>query len=134
MNFDAVKITQLVGSKSPLNLLDQVISEIPGKEITALKLVSMNEPYFQGHFPANPIMPGVLNVESMIQAARVLVRRRQASFSLRKIRHARFRQMVRPGEQLMIKVKKKEDGSFQGQAFLKDKLACSADLYFTLSN
>lgn len=134
MKLNTVAITQLMGTQTPLNLLDKIVSKTPGESLIALKNVSANESYFQGHFPGNPVMPGVLIIESMIEAVKVLTRSQKQDLVLQKINHARFRQMVRPGDKLLIKVKQKDSTIFEARAFLKDELACNADLYFTTDN
>jgi 3-hydroxyacyl-[acyl-carrier-protein] dehydratase len=95
----------------PMLMIDRVKECEPGKRIVALKNVSANEPYFQGHFPHRPIMPGVLILEAMAQAAGVLVFRTQGSLPDEKtlyyyvgIDNARFKKPVLPGDQLEIEV------------------------------
>lgn len=134
MKINAVAITQLTGTQAPLSLLDKIVSEKPGESIIALKNVTANESYFRGHFPGNPVMPGVLIIESMIQAVNVLTRKQKRALILQKIKRTRFRQMIRPGDQLLIKVQQKNETFFRAQAFLEDKLACSTDLYFIADN
>ena len=70
--FDIEKIMELIPHRYPFILIDRVIRFEPGKRIVALKNVSINEPFFQGHFPGKPIMPGVLIVEAMAQAGGLL--------------------------------------------------------------
>ena len=72
-DFDVFKILELLPHRYPLLLVDRVLELEPDKRIVAIKNVSMNEPFFQGHFPGNPVMPGVLVIEAMAQAAALLV-------------------------------------------------------------
>lgn len=95
----------------PFLMIDRIKDIEPGKRIVALKNVSANEPYFQGHFPGRPIMPGVLILEAMAQAAGVLVFRTQGTMPDDKtvyyyvgIDNARFKKPVLPGDQLEIEV------------------------------
>jgi len=95
----------------PMLMIDRVLELEPGKRIVALKNVSANEPYFQGHFPHHPIMPGVLILEAMAQAAGILVFRTQGTQPDDKsvyyyvgIDNARFKKPVVPGDELRLEV------------------------------
>jgi 3-hydroxyacyl-[acyl-carrier-protein] dehydratase len=94
----------------PFLLLDRVLEVVPGERILALKNVTVNEPFFAGHFPGYPVMPGVLIIEALAQAGGVLVwesaseAERQSVVYLVGINDAKFKQTVRPGDQLMLKV------------------------------
>ena len=95
----------------PLLMIDRVLECEPGKRIRALKNVSANEPYFPGHFPNRPVMPGVLILEAMAQAAGILVFRTQNArpdensvYYYAGIDNARFKRPVAPGDQLEIEV------------------------------
>ena len=95
----------------PILMIDRVLECEPGKRIRALKNVSANEPYFPGHFPNRPVMPGVLILEAMAQAAGILVFRTQNSkpdensvYYYAGIDNARFKRPVAPGDQLEIEV------------------------------
>ena len=95
----------------PFLLIDRIRTVEPGKRIVALKNVTINEPFFQGHFPQRPIMPGVLILEAMAQAAGILVFRTQGNkpdansiYYLAGIDKARFKRPVVPGDQLEIEV------------------------------
>lgn len=131
MNLNAAQIEQITGKKAPLNLLDEVTELTMGQKITALKAVSSNESYFGGHFPGNPVMPGVLIIETFVQTAQVL--QKDEHLVLQKIRNVRFRKMVRPGDLLTIEVARKqaEGQVFEAKALLGEKAACTAQLIFS---
>src|SRR5690606_6126668 len=97
----------------PMLLIDRVLEMTPGKTIKALKNVTMNEPFFEGHFPHHPVMPGVLIIEAMAQAAAIFSFEgddgvnpgdRQIAYYLVGVDGARFRRPVVPGDQLIIEV------------------------------
>lgn len=133
MNLNAVQIMRRTGCRYPLCFLDQIVDIKQGISLVGKKNVNINEPYFQGHFPGNPVMPGVLIVEAMTQAAKILFDSDGSTLRLSKIKKARFRKMVKPGDQLIIKVNKKDAMSktCEAKAFVKDELACSAELIFS---
>lgn len=102
-------ILKILGHRYPFLMLDKVIEIENGKRIKALKNVSYNEPYFQGHFPEKPVMPGVMILEAMAQAGAVLVHEtntenRDEFFFLGGVDKARFRKPVKPGDQLIIEM------------------------------
>ena len=107
--YDIQRILSVLPHRYPFILVDRVLEVIPNKRITALKNVTINEPFFQGHFPDKPVMPGVLIVEGMVQSGALLlyetlsgVDRDQVCFA--GIDGARFRKPVRPGDQLIFEV------------------------------
>jgi 3-hydroxyacyl-[acyl-carrier-protein] dehydratase len=109
---DIQKILALLPQRYPLLLIDRVRECEPGKRVVAVKNVSVNEPYFVGHFPGRPIMPGVLILEAMAQAAGVLVFSAMDEGSMKNqlyyyvgVDNARFKRPVVPGDQLEIEVK-----------------------------
>ncbi len=109
MILDSVGIQKILPHRYPFLLVDAVLEIEPGKRIVAVKNVSVNEGYFQGHFPGKPIMPGVLIVEGMAQTGGILLlsevsRRDSKLFYLAAVDEARFRRPVVPGEQLRIEV------------------------------
>ncbi len=85
----------------PFRFVDRILELTPGKRIVALKNVTVNDPNLQAHFPGNPLMPGVLLVEAMAQAAGLLLPD-SSSAVLAQIKEARFRQLVVPGDQVRI--------------------------------
>lgn len=102
-------ILSILPHRYPLLLVDRVLELVPGERITALKNVSVNEPYFLGHFPEHPVMPGVLLVEGMAQAGAVLILkdipdRESKLFYFAGIDKVRFRRPVVPGDQVRYEV------------------------------
>ena len=109
---DIEQIKQALPHRYPMLLLDKVTDYEPGVSLTALKNVTFNEPFFQGHFPQQPIMPGVFIIEAMAQASAVLGllsaegrQHRNKLYYLVGVDKARFRKTVAPGDQLVIKVR-----------------------------
>ena len=114
--YDIAAIQAMLPHRYPFLLVDRVIACVPGKSLRAIKNVSINEPYFQGHFPGHAVMPGVLILEAMAQAAGVLTQLSkpasapdapQAVFYLVKVDKARFSRIVAPGDQLLLEVELK---------------------------
>lgn len=124
---NTVQIQKITGRRANLALLDQV-KEQTEDSLVAVSSISGSEAFFQGHFPSNPVVPGVLIIETMAQACQVLLN--DSRLSLAKIKRARFREMVRPGDQLLIKVKQKAVNVFTTEAYLNEKVACNAELTF----
>ncbi|WP_253300170.1 3-hydroxyacyl-ACP dehydratase FabZ [Wolbachia endosymbiont of Chironomus riparius] len=107
MELNIIDIKKILPHSYPFLLIDRVIECDPGKSIKAIKNVTFNEPFFIGHFPNNPIMPGVLIVESLAQAAAVCVLSTENTikeFFLASIENAKFRQQVTPGDTLTLQV------------------------------
>ena len=105
---DVEGIMERIPHRYPFLLLDGILQCKPGETISAVKNVSFNEPYFLGHFPGHPVMPGVLIVETMAQAAGVLIwesvppEERDFTLYLAAVERARFRYPVRPGDRLTV--------------------------------
>jgi 3-hydroxyacyl-[acyl-carrier-protein] dehydratase len=137
---DAVQIQQLIPHRYPFLLVDRILEVEPGQRIVGLKQVSMTDPYFQGHFPAYPVMPGVLIVEALAQTGAVLVMQDPANVGkmpfFARIDNCRFRQQVRPGDSLRLEVEvtsfRGPVGKAHGRALVGETLACEADLTFAL--
>lgn len=136
---DVRRIAQLLPHRFPFLLIDRVLSCDVGKRLTALKNVSVNEPFFQGHFPGHPVMPGVLVIEALAQASGALVQlsarddpNQPALFYLVKIDKARFSRIVVPGDQLILEVEQKRTlkrmGLFWGQAKVDGQVVAEAEL------
>ena len=103
-------ILERLPHRFPFLMVDRVLDVVPGKSIVAVKNVSVNEAYFQGHFPGHPVMPGVLILEALAQAGGILAyetasaEERISILYLVGIEESRFKQMVKPGDQLMLRV------------------------------
>jgi len=135
--YDIEKILNLLPHRYPFVLVDRVLDLEPGKRIRVLKNVTINEPFYQGHFPDKPIMPGVLIIEGMVQAAGLLLlespsleTRGQVCFS--GVDQARFRAPVIPGDQLIFEVKVEKQRSrvmkMGAKAFVDKKRVAEAKL------
>ena len=135
--YDIERILKLLPHRYPFILIDRVLELEPGMRIRTLKNVTINEPFFQGHFPDKPIMPGVLIVEAMVQAAGLLLLessppgiRNQVCFS--GVDQARFRVPVIPGDQLIFEVKVEKQRSrvmkMSAKAFVDKKRVAEAKL------
>ena len=131
----------LLPHRYPFALVDRVIDYEPGKTVTAIKNVTINEPHFQGHFPGRPLMPGVLIVEAMAQVGGLIVTQMadlpKGLFVFAGIDGVRFRRPVVPGDQLIIScellsVKRQRFGKVRGEAKVDGQLVCSGDLMFSL--
>jgi 3-hydroxyacyl-[acyl-carrier-protein] dehydratase len=140
---DIQEIMRLLPHRYPFLLIDRVLSCDAGKEIVAVKNVTINEPFFQGHFPNFPVMPGVLIIEAMAQASALLAfktfditRADDNVFYFVGIDDARFKRPVTPGDQLIIKAQIvrniKGIWKFTGQAFVNEKLVSEAALMCTM--
>lgn len=135
---DILAIMQRLPHRYPFLLIDRIISLVPGESIVALKNVTMNEPFFQGHFPARPVMPGVLIVEAMAQAGGVLASESRQTESPGAIiyfmgmDHVRFRQPVVPGDQLILEAQvlkmRSKVAKMAGRALVEGKLVAEAEL------
>ena len=137
MPMDIKAILDLLPHRYPFILVDRILELEQGKTITALKNVSMGEPYFQGHFPGEPVMPGVLILEGMAQAGAVLAYMSTDSIDGKLVFFAgldnvRFRKVVRPGDQLIFKMEltrqKSKVTKMKGKAYVDDVLVTEADL------
>jgi 3-hydroxyacyl-[acyl-carrier-protein] dehydratase len=143
VTLDIQDILRILPHRFPLLLVDRIIHLTRTKRIVAIKNVTINEPFFAGHFPNNPIMPGVLVVEAMAQAGGVLLLtefpdRDEKLLLFTGIERARFRRPVIPGDQLRIEVDvlawRGTAGRMQGKAYVGDKLACEAIVTCRLLN
>lgn len=110
-NMEIREILTYLPHRYPFLLIDRVLSCEPGQTIVATKNVAINEPFFQGHFPENPVMPGVMILEALAQAAAILYLKSQVKEATKKsvyyfvgIDNARFKKPVIPGDQLVLNV------------------------------
>ena len=140
MNIKEVK--NFLPHRYPFLLIDRVIDFEIGKHLTAIKNVSFNEPHFTGHFPSQPIMPGVLIIEALAQATGILAFKSEVGkpqegqiYMLVGVDNARFKRMVEPGDQLKLEVEvltvKRGIWKFKGTAYVEDKVVTSAELMCT---
>ena len=133
-------IENIIPHRAPFLLIDEILEIEPGKRIKGVKHVSEEEYYFKGHFPGNPIMPGVLQVETIAQAGAVAVlilpENKGKLVLFAGIDKARFKRMVKPGDDLIIEVEiesfRRNIGKGKGRATVDGKLACAADIMFAL--
>jgi 3-hydroxyacyl-[acyl-carrier-protein] dehydratase len=137
MTFDIQEILEFLPHRYPFLLIDRIVEFEPKQRIVALKNVTINEPFFQGHFPGYPIMPGVLVVEAMAQAGCILIMREtpdrdQKLVVFTGIERAKFRRPITPGDQLRIEIDvlsfRPRAGRIEGRATVDGKLACEATL------
>jgi len=132
------EIMNILPHAYPFLLVDRIIEVESGKRIIGIKNVTYNEPFFPGHFPGRPIMPGVLIIEAMAQTAGLLVfssipeeEHKKPVYFLR-IDNARFRKPVIPGDQLRLELEitkhRQSFWGFRGKAFVDEKLVAEAEL------
>lgn len=133
------EIMEYLPHRYPFLLVDRVTELLPGKGIKGLKNVSINEPFFEGHFPGHPIMPGVLIVEAMAQLAGILAfKTRQRKpiegylYYLGRTDKTRFKRPVKPGDQLMMEATIRSERmsviKFDCKAFVDGALVCSSEM------
>ena len=142
-DMDIHQVLEYLPQRFPILMIDRVLECEPGKRIKALKNVSANEPHFPGHFPHRPVMPGVLILEAMAQAAAILAFRtlgvrpdKNSVYYYAGIDNARFKRVVEPGDQLAIEVvilgTKRGIWKFGCTAHVGDLLAAEADILCTV--
>lgn len=132
------EICSYLPHRYPFLLVDRVI-DIQEKKLQAIKNVTINEPFFNGHFPQKPVMPGVLILEALAQASGILVLRTMPAktrvnfwFYLARIDNARFKRVVEPGDQLLLEVElvkmKKDFYKFKCKASTDNQVVCTAEI------
>ncbi len=139
---DIHKILQILPHRYPFILVDRILDIVPGERITALKNVTINEPFFRGHFPGIPIMPGVLIVEAMAQAGGVLIAESAKLDSMGALIYfmgidkVRFRKPVEPGDQLILELKilkmRSNVAKMAGRAKVGDSLVAQGEFLASL--
>lgn len=133
------EIMKMLPHRYPFLLVDRLEVEVPGEKGIGLKNLTMNELFFQGHFPGNPIMPGVLQIEAMAQTAGCVVMSAMEDFAEKKrsvlfmaVDNVKFRKPVRPGDQLKMHVEKVKSHRnifvFRGVSKVDDQVVSEADL------
>ena len=140
ISYDIHQIMDIMAHRYPVLLIDKIVEMIPGEKVIGIKNVTVNEPYFQGHFPKRPVMPGVLIIEAMAQTGGFLILNTvedplTKNMFFASIERARFRKPVVPGEQLrmeLIMVKYRLNTcKIEGKAFVGDEVV--AELAYTAS-
>ncbi len=131
---DVKEIQNILPHRYPFLLVDRILEMEPGKRIVGIKNVTFNEPFFMGHFPGNPIMPGVLIVEAMAQVAGILAFRSGVqgdTVYFMSIEKAKFRKPVTPGDRLRLEIKTLQQRGnvwkFSGEATVDEKLVAEAE-------
>ena len=136
--YDIQGIMEMLPHRYPFLLVDRVIQLIPGDKVVALKNVTFNEPFFQGHFPGKPVMPGVLIIEAMAQVGGILAyqtaapERRNRLIYFMGMDKVRFRKMVVPGDQIIFNAEilkfRSKVAKMSGTATVDDQLVAEAEL------
>lgn len=139
-SIDINQIKDLLPHRYPFLLIDRVLDYTARESLTAIKNVTVNEPFFNGHFPQKPVMPGVLMIEAMAQAGGILYFQTMRDegiddggiILLAGVDKARFKRIVEPGDQLRFEIKvtkiKSVIWKLEGKAYVGDELACSAEI------
>jgi 3-hydroxyacyl-[acyl-carrier-protein] dehydratase len=139
--FSIEEIQNILPHRYPFALVDRIIEYSPGKHAVGIKNVTMNEPFFQGHFPGRPIMPGVLMVEAMAQVGGIILKQMpnqdKSLFVFAGIDKVRFRRPVVPGDRLVMTVellrfRGGRFGKMQGRAEVEGELAVEGEMLFSL--
>jgi beta-hydroxyacyl-ACP dehydratase FabZ len=135
---DIQEIMEMLPHRYPFLLVDRVLELIPDDKIVALKNVTINEPFFQGHFPGKPVMPGVLIIEALAQAGGILAymtappEKRNRLIFFMGMDKVRFRKMVLPGDQIIFEAKilkfRSKVAKMSGTATVDDQLVAEAEL------
>ena len=136
---DIKEILEYLPHRYPFLLIDRVLDYTVGETLHAIKNVTFNEPFFQGHFPVQPVMPGVLILEAMAQATGLLAFKSMSDTPAKDVLYyfagidkARFKRVVSPGDQLHFDVKLLKErrgiGVFYGEAKVDGELVCSAEI------
>ena len=141
--YGVTEIMKFLPHRYPFLLVDRILELEPGKRIVGLKNVTINEPFFQGHFPGAPVMPGVLIIEAMAQVAGVMIYRdlpdrEKKLVYFTGIENAKFRRPVVPGDQLRIEMevlnRRSNFGKMQGRATVDGKLVAEAVVLFAIAD
>ncbi len=134
---DTLRIQQLLPHRYPFLLVDKIIEVVPMERIVGVKNVTINEPFFQGHFPGHPVMPGILILEALAQTGGILLLNseknpQEKSIYFTGIDRVKFRKPVVPGDQLRLEAELLKARltiyKMKGKAFVHDKLVCEAEL------
>ena len=138
MELDIARVMELLPHRYPFLLIDRVLDIEKGKRLSAIKNVTINEPFFQGHFPGQPVMPGVLVLEAMAQATGLLAftemgeEHKSKLYLLVGIDKGRFREQVLPGDQLVLNISMKRSmrsiGIYQCEALVDGTVVAEAEI------
>jgi 3-hydroxyacyl-[acyl-carrier-protein] dehydratase len=139
MKMDIQEILRKLPHRYPIVLVDRVLELVPGERVVALKNVTINEPFFMGHFPGHPVMPGVLIIESLAQACAILAfvtldakEGDGTLFYFAGIDAARFKKLVIPGDQLRLEAEmgrvKRGIGKFTARALVDGQVVCETEM------
>lgn len=134
-----IEINKRIKQRPPFQMVERVLDVVPGESVTALKNVSVNEPYFMGHFPDAPIMPGVLVIESAAQACSLAIEAdgtdESTIYVLLKVKDFKFVKPIIPGDTMIINCKKTMGSaglySFAVNISVNDKVRAKGELMFT---
>lgn len=138
-SMDIYEVMKHLPHRYPFLLIDRVLDYTAGESLTAIKNVTVNEPFFPGHFPHRPVFPGVLMLEALAQATGILAFKttedlpsEESLYYFVGIDNARFKKPVEPGDQLLMEVevvkRKRDMWKFKAQASVDGKVVCSAEL------
>lgn len=138
MELDISQVMELLPHRYPFLMIDRVLEMEPGKSLSAIKNVTINEPFFDGHFPGQPIMPGVLVLEAMAQATGLLAfaemgeEHKSKLYLLVGIDKGRFRDQVLPGDQLILNISLKRSvrgiGIYKCEALVEGRVVAEAEI------
>ncbi len=143
ITMDIHEVLEHLPHRYPFLLIDRVLEVVPNERIVALKNVTMNEPFFPGHYPYHPVMPGVLIIEAMAQASALLSFKSMGTkpdensvYYFVGIDNARFKRPVSPGDQLILRMEltmnRRGMSKFKGTAEVDGKIAAEAELICSL--
>ena len=138
--YDIQKILSVLPHRYPFLLVDRLTELVPGEKAAGIKNVTINEPFFQGHFPGEPVMPGVLIIEALAQVGATAVLSMEGNENklavFTGINNFRFKQVVKPGDQLQLSVKmtgmRRNIGKGEAEAVVEEKVVASGELWFGL--
>ena len=142
IEIDIHKIREILPHRYPFLMVDRVLEVDPGRSLKAIKNVTSNEPFFDGHFPYRPVFPGVLMLESIAQASAILVSliidaraTKKNIYLFAGVDKARFKSPAEPGDRLDITVElnaqRKNMWRCSGEIYVGDRIICSSDVLFT---
>ncbi|MBM7617733.1 3-hydroxyacyl-[acyl-carrier-protein] dehydratase [Weissella uvarum] len=139
---NTTEVMDIIPNRYPILYIDYVDEIVPDESLIATKNVTINEPYFQGHFPHNPVMPGVFIIETMAQAASILIlsspQFKNKTAYMTGVDKAKFKRMIKPGDVMKVHVQfdkmRERMGTVKVATYVDDQLATSAELMFVVSD